>query len=379
LTAGEKIYQRFATLALWYSLSSNTIDPPNADECSWTEIDCTEARVTKIHMARKKFNGSISPMIGHLKDLVWLDLAENEIVGSIPEQVYNLTNLRGLFLHQNQLTGTISNSIGNLYEMTHFYACENKLSGSLPKRIGSSTFGPTRKLRMLSLGSNDFSGTLPTYLRLTELTYLDLSHNGFHGSIPNTFFQEFDKIKVLYMDHNDLSGTIPESLVLAGGERLNAFYLNDNGFTGRLPYSPSWVSNNTRLQTIDVKHNYFMAPISQPICEMSVFEYGDIVQLEADCTVCWCDVFCDYCETDDDVYDDILYDDNWDDDDSVNGTDDDDGYDDGYDDDDDDGDGDNFNSPMYGDDDWMYQDDTMSVQSILENVDVQQEDDDEWR
>ena len=179
------------------------------------------------------------------------------------------------------------------------------------------------------------------------------------------------------MDHNDLSGTIPEILVLAGGERLNAFYLNDNSFTDRLLYLPSWVSNNTRLQTIDAKHNCFMSPISQPICEMSVFEYGDIVQLEAYCTVCWCDVFCDYCETDDDVYDDILYDKNWDGDDSVNANDDyeyDDG--DGY---DDDGDGDNFNSPMYGDDDWMYQDNKMVVKSILENVDVQQEDDDEWR
>lgn len=311
MNAHEKINQRFAILALWYSLSSNMIQPHNTDECSWTEIDCVDARVTEIHMARKNFTGTISTTIGLLKDIEILDLGENKIRGSIPEEVYTLTQMKGLFLHQNRLTGTLSNTIMNLYKMTRLYLGDNKLSGSLPQGIGSKGSGRKRKLRMLSLGGNELSGTLPENLRLDNLVYLDISHNNFHGSIPDKFFKGFDELKVLFMDHNEFTGTIPLGLVLAGSERLYSFYLNDNRLTGRLPYSLSWVANNTRLQTINVKNNYLMAPISQLVCEMSVFDYGDVVQLEADCAVCWCETFCDYCEEDDDAYDDVLYDDDF--------------------------------------------------------------------
>jgi len=298
MTVSEKLYQRFAMLSLWYSLSANTETPPYEDECSWRSVECYEEKVEGVYLARKLWEGEIPTTIGLLKSLKVLDLSDNRIKGSIPEELYECKNLTHVYLHDNKLTGTLSESILNLYGLEELFLGSNALSGSIPRNLRSISKTTPRPLRYLVLGKNKFSGNLLPDFNLNDLFYFDLSYNSFSGTIPPDFFEkQFVRLRLLYFDHNNFSGSIPLNLMTAGNGRLMTISLSYNMFTGAVPFKKSWVENNGKLGTLDVRNNQIRADISKKICDMSVFEDGDLVQLGADCDICTCDKLCNYCKS----------------------------------------------------------------------------------
>jgi len=331
MTVNDKLYQRFTMLTMWYSLSDNFDEPPLEDECEWEEVVCHDSKVTEIHMARKGWNGMIPTTIGLLKGLEFVDLAENKLRGTIPEQLFECNDLKFLYLHDNQLIGTLSDLVGDLYYLERIFLSRNKLTGTLPRTLRSQ--GNLNKLKYLILNHNKLSGTIPSDLNLASLYILDLSFNYFVGTIGSDSFGNSNQLRLIYLNNNKLSGTIPVELVTAGKEKINSIDLSDNRFTGHFPFTNSWVENNSRLQTLLVQKNNFNSDISQEICNMSVYEYGDMVQMDADCDLCYCEVLCDHCGN---SYDDDLdndFDDGYDNFDDDNGHDDFDDYsDNGYDD-----------------------------------------------
>lgn len=294
-------------LSLWYSLSDRT--PPDGDECTWNDIVCDDWEVIKIKFGEKSFDGEIPTMIGQLAALEYLDLGENLIRGSIPEELYDCVKLEYLYLHDNLLTGTMSESLGKLVDLKELYLSSNKLTGKLPRSLRKK-----KKLRYLTVGKNQLSGTLSSDFSFYNLFYLDLSFNKFTSSIPSGFFDGMGDLRHIYLENNSFSGRIPTRLVTAGRNSMESIYLSNNLFTGGIPYTTSWVKNNARLCTLSVKNNLLKTKISKKICNMSIFEYGDMVQLEADCRICTCDELCESCgaydaSRDDDSDDDDGYDD----------------------------------------------------------------------
>ena len=68
-----------------------------------------------------------------------------------------------------------------------------------------------KNLRILDLGGNNFSGTIPSWvsMSLPELNFLRLSSNMFDGIIPHEILQ-FRQLQVLDLSKNKLTGPIPD-------------------------------------------------------------------------------------------------------------------------------------------------------------------------
>jgi len=70
--------------------------------------------------------------------------------------------------------------------------------------------------------------------------------------------------------------------------------------TGGLP--EDWVVDDkdkdatSSIDTITVDNNLLSEGIEKEVCRLSIFDRGQLVELSADCDVCWCDWrLCDYC------------------------------------------------------------------------------------
>ena len=114
------------------------------------------------------------------------------------------------------------------------------------------------------------------------------------GKIPEVLALEdgiLPNIRHLHLDHNQFTGSIPGSFVQLGKGRLRQLYLNDNKFSGAFP--DNWLTVKL-LNNIDISNNNFRANLDG-MCRMSVFEYGELVEMRADCDICNCDRLCRIC------------------------------------------------------------------------------------
>lgn len=109
-----------------------------------------------------------------------------------------------------------------------------------------------------------------------------------------------------------LSGSIPTGFRTLGKGRARQLYLNDNRFSGVFPQQWETIKH---LNNIDLSNNDFRNQLDD-MCMMSVFEYGELVELRADCEICNCFRLCRTCDDNIDfeyVYDDDdwEFDDDW--------------------------------------------------------------------
>uniref|UniRef100_A0A0D3EJN9 non-specific serine/threonine protein kinase n=1 Tax=Oryza barthii TaxID=65489 RepID=A0A0D3EJN9_9ORYZ len=249
--------------------------------CNWDGVTCdrrTPARVVALSMPSSNLAGTLSPAIGNLTFLRWLNLSSNELHGEIPPSVgrlrrlqvldmadnllsgalpANLTacvSLRILRLRRNQLGGSIPAELGNtLTRLQKLTLSNNSFTGQIPASLGNlssmeqlsmsfnnleglipSSLGKVAGLQYLFLFGNSLSGELPTPLyNLSSLKMLQVDHNRLHGSIPSDIGAMLPSIQVLGLDSNRFSGAIPPSLTNLS--TLSYLYLTTNNFTGFVP------------------------------------------------------------------------------------------------------------------------------------------------
>ncbi|KAI4976401.1 hypothetical protein ZWY2020_050008 [Hordeum vulgare] len=118
-------------------------------------------------------------------------------------------------------------------------------------------------LRSVSFASNNFTGPLPSFHRLTALKSMFLSDNKFNGAIPDEFFPNLNHLKKLWLDGNELSGPIPASL--AEAEALIELHLEHNEFSGELPPAPP-----PALKSFDVSDNDLDGIVPEPFRRFDV-------------------------------------------------------------------------------------------------------------
>jgi len=93
----------------------------------------------------------------------------------------NLKKLEVLFLDNNQFTGSIPTGLTNLDSLKWIFLEKNQFSGNLPEGFNNLT-----NLTYLSLYQNSFQGNLPENLdSLKELKWLLLHQNNFSGCLPS--------------------------------------------------------------------------------------------------------------------------------------------------------------------------------------------------
>ena len=126
--------------------------------------------------------GPLPEEIGKLKKLNRIVLYDYPLTGKLPEGLFSLSNLQTLSITRTQYMdkSALSPSIGNLKNLTYLQLDDINLSGTLPAEIGKLS-----NLTWLSLNDNDFTGTVPpSYAGLVNLESFILSNNRLSGNLP---------------------------------------------------------------------------------------------------------------------------------------------------------------------------------------------------
>lgn len=110
------LVQRYVVAVLYYSLGGENWPIEGwltgGDECHFPGMVCDrEGKIIMISLVSRRLTGSIPPEIGHLQDLVTLELMDNGIGSTIPSEMGNLHRLQDLHLEDNDIVGTVPETV----------------------------------------------------------------------------------------------------------------------------------------------------------------------------------------------------------------------------------------------------------------------------
>jgi Leucine-rich repeat (LRR) protein len=177
-------------------------------------------------------------------DIQRISLPNNNLIGVLPKSIAQLSRLKYVYLGTNQISGTIPSYTG-LPLLQHFLVNNNLLTGSIPAELGNLT-----GLTILKLDNNSLTGSIPTTLgSLPLLTDLFLNNNQLSGAVPSSL-GNLSNLVYLYLRNNQLSGSLPSSL--GNLTKLQYFYTGYNQLTGTIPATLSGLS---QLLVFDVSNN----------------------------------------------------------------------------------------------------------------------------
>ncbi|KFK23621.1 hypothetical protein AALP_AAs71127U000200, partial [Arabis alpina] len=131
---------------------------PQTDCCtSWTGIECTDSRVTELHISSGKISGQIPAQIGDLPELRYLEFSFlTNLTGNIPRTITKLKNLEILFLKKTSLSGPIPDYISELKSLTFLALSFNQFTGPIP-----GSFSQMSKLEAIQINDNKLTGSIP--------------------------------------------------------------------------------------------------------------------------------------------------------------------------------------------------------------------------
>ena len=208
-------------------------------------------RITSVKLDSFGYGGSLSPSIGNLTFLQYLQVSGNNLSGPIPEAVSHLAQLSFLDLSHNAFSGSIPGPIfGSLTSLRSLNLAGNCLSGRWPPATDNTN--NLSGLTELRLYSNSLSGSIPSDLRsFKELQILDLSTNAFYGDIPLHFPPMAISIS---LKNNRLSGEFSQAHVKGLSPLLNVLDLSGNNLSGPVDIS---LFKHPSLQQLNLSYNAF--------------------------------------------------------------------------------------------------------------------------
>ncbi|XP_042477653.1 LRR receptor-like serine/threonine-protein kinase EFR [Macadamia integrifolia] len=237
--------------------------------CNWVGITCGnrhQQRVISLDLGEKGLGGNISPSIGNLRFLHFLNIGNNSFQGQIPQEIGNLIRLREINFNNNTFEGEIPTSLANCTLLRDIHFSRNNLVGNIPvelfmslsmlEHISINYNGLTGELlasfESLDLYTNRFQGLLPNFKAnlSTQLLYLRLGDNQISGTIPagieNLINLTLFSIKVNFLEER----TIPQSLTLLKG--LQDLDISCNNLSSQIPKD---LENLLALQSLSLSFN----------------------------------------------------------------------------------------------------------------------------
>ncbi|PPD75647.1 hypothetical protein GOBAR_DD27423 [Gossypium barbadense] len=293
LVAEEKVLMETG----WWSNYSNI----GVHHCTWPGVRCSAAgSVIEIDLSGHGLNGGITPQIGALSKLKYLNLSWNGLRGELPSSLGNLTQLAVLDVSYNEIVSIpleiekmenlvtlnltrnlivhMPSAIGLLTNLTHLIMTSNPLQSIIPPHIWNlknADDSPSRKLpaqwfhlflgllpnmSLLWLDSNLFEGFIPSDIgKLKNLNVLYLSNNKLTGSIPSSLCH-LTNLFSLYLDRNLLHGSIP--FEIGNMKNLMMLKLDSNHLSNSIPSSLFHLPN---LRSLSMASNLLEGPIPQEI------------------------------------------------------------------------------------------------------------------
>ncbi|KAI3720654.1 hypothetical protein L2E82_31645 [Cichorium intybus] len=166
-----------------------------------------------------------------MKNLVSLDLSDNDIHGHIPDWAGEIGGNELLYLNLSH------NSIASLprfqWDTLNFlYLQSNQIQGPFPASICSM-----RNLRYLDMSNNRFDEVIPRCFAniISSSMMINMGNNRFHGSIPNVN-GDCGHLNGIILKNNQLEGEVPISLSKCQGLKL--LDLGYNRLNGTFPGNP---------------------------------------------------------------------------------------------------------------------------------------------
>ncbi|XP_045087606.1 LRR receptor-like serine/threonine-protein kinase SIK1 [Aegilops tauschii subsp. strangulata] len=246
------------------------------DHCAWRGVACdaNSFAVLSLNLSNLNLGGEISPAIGELKALQFVDLKGNKLTGQIPDEIgdcvslkyldlsFNLLygdipfsisklkQLEDLILKNNQLTGPIPSTLSQIPNLKILDLAQNQLTGDIPRLIYWNEV-----LQYLGLRGNSLTGTLsPDMCQLTGLWYFDVRGNNLTGTIPQSI-GNCTSFEILDISYNKISGEIPYNI---GFLQVATLSLQGNRLTGKIP---EVIGLMQALAVLDLSENELVGPI----------------------------------------------------------------------------------------------------------------------
>ncbi|XP_026389432.1 receptor-like protein 33 [Papaver somniferum] len=241
--------------------------------------------LSRLDLWHCRFNGSIPASVSQLKQLQYLDLSENSFTGTLPMALFAIPSLQYMDLSENQFTGQLGEFFnGSLSSLETLDLSMNKLQGPIP-----ATLFELSKLDTLALSSNNFNGIVnldALFSKLNNLTDLDLSNNRLSvissSSNPALFLQigflalsscnltkipsllKNTELTTLDLSNNQIQGKIPNWIWEIGDGSLDSLNLSRNLLED--PDRPFPANSFTSIKYIDLHSNMLQGknPILPP-------------------------------------------------------------------------------------------------------------------
>ncbi|XP_004249029.1 probable LRR receptor-like serine/threonine-protein kinase At1g06840 [Solanum lycopersicum] len=191
-------------------------DWEKGDPCTsnWTGIHCFNKvgangyfHVKELRMMAMNLSGSLTPELGQLSQLHFLNFMWNDLTGSIPEEIGNIKSLKLLLLTGNKLSGSLSDKLGYLPNLRIFQIDENQISGRIPK-----SFSNLNSVQHIHFNNNTLIGQIPPELsNLSTLLHMLMDNNNLSGYLPPEF-SILPRLRIIQLDNNNFSRSeIPAS------------------------------------------------------------------------------------------------------------------------------------------------------------------------
>ncbi|KAL5801287.1 hypothetical protein ACOSQ3_032919 [Xanthoceras sorbifolium] len=247
-----------------------------------------------MNMRKNSFSGEVPKWIGEMKSLETLDLSGNKFSGGVPVSIGNLQSLNVLNFSTNGLTGSLPESLINCASLVALDFSQNLIKGDLPqwifdsslkkvslseKKVSSRMNGPFassmgnsfKKLQVLDLSHNQFSGEIASGIEiLSSLQQLNLSRNSLVGPIPVTV-GHLKLLNVLDLSENWLNGSIP--VEISGAYSLKELRLEGNVLAGKIP---TLIENCSSLSTLILSKNKLTGPIPAALAKLTNLQNVDL-------------------------------------------------------------------------------------------------------
>jgi Leucine-rich repeat (LRR) protein len=288
---------------------------------------CRLKRLQELLVSQNALTGTLPPCIGKLTDLRLLYANENLMTGALPAQFANLTKLERLVIEDNEFSGDPTPVWSKMLSLQKLFADHNNFSGALPRDFllnhhnmsdldisnnkfttsdssfpthffamrglanldlsnnplnatipsdvilpgtdGSGKLRHNRVLKFLSLHSTHMKGVLPRVDGLLALQHLDLSNNGFEGTM-RTEYAQLPGLKSLFLSNNDdlSGGTIPTDY--AKLTQLQELSLRATNLTGAIP---PFLGAMKSLSLLDLGQNAFIETIPNELGNLTNLKY----------------------------------------------------------------------------------------------------------
>ncbi|KAF8026931.1 hypothetical protein BT93_F3426 [Corymbia citriodora subsp. variegata] len=229
--------------------------------------------LTRFDIAQNRIQGTLPAGIGHkLPHLEFLSVVKNQLEGPIPPSISNCTKLDILQVNYNRFSGKVP-SLENLHKLRALRMNYNKLGRGKPEDLSFlCSLTNSTKLKIVSIGMNEFGGVLPRCIcnLSTTLTWFVLGMNQISGEIPQEI-ENLVNLEVLYMDVNQFSGFIPPNL--GNLQNLVKLDFSNNNLRGTIPSS---LGNLTKLIILDLGGNSFHGQVSPHLSNCRSLNFLDL-------------------------------------------------------------------------------------------------------